>query len=78
MKIRRLIFTGLIFLLGMSGSAVWADWVQDGGSLNINPGVNAGSPDLGIANGIPYAVWSENGQIYCKQCAVLMWKHVFM
>ncbi len=45
-------------------------WIQDGGSLNVNPGQNASYPRLAASNGTMYAAWREfNGstnQIYAK------------
>jgi len=44
---------------------VWGDWVQDGGSLNVNAGFSAQLPTIAIFNGTPYVAWQES-KIYVK------------
>ena len=55
----RVILPSAIFAILLIGSSVRADWVQDGGSLNVNIGMKASSPSLAISNGTPCVAWSE-------------------
>lgn len=34
-------------------------WVQDGGSLNVDPTVSAGVPSIAIINQKPYGAWEK-------------------
>jgi hypothetical protein len=58
-----------LVLMSVSAS-VWADWVQDGGSLNVNTGNRAYNASFAFSGSTPYITWSENGsafeQIYVK------------
>jgi len=49
---------------------VWADWIQDGGSLNLNPSMQANTPTLAVYGGVPYVAWTESDgvaiQVYIK------------
>ena len=57
----------LIFLcLTFYVSTVWGDWVQDGGSLNVDSSQSACEPAIAISNGTPYVTWSETHQVYVK------------
>lgn len=54
-----------LFMLSLAGGAVWADWVQDGGSANINTSKSAMEPSVAFFNTIPYVAWREdNGTTY--------------
>jgi hypothetical protein len=66
----KLLLAALLMLCGVfTGNFVWADWVQDGGSLNVYPADAANYPSMDIYNGTPYVAWSEAEapwQIYVK------------
>jgi hypothetical protein len=61
----------MLFLHGCLTPA-HADWVQVGGSLNVNNNNNAGALDIAVSNnGTPYAAWIEDngsgvGQVYVR------------
>ena len=52
---------------------VWGDWVQDGGSLNVNTGNYAQNSSIAMFNGTPYVAWEEGVQIYVKHYNGTTW-----
>lgn len=70
MKKIALISIGLLFSLSFQVSRAGSDWVQDGGSLNVNPGENAKYATISCFNATPYVTWSEfndiANQVYVK------------
>jgi hypothetical protein len=43
-----------------------SSWVQDGGSLNIDMNTHAEYPRIAVTDGIVYASWNEDSQVYVK------------
>ncbi len=55
-------------MLALAGGAAWADWVQDGGSANINTSKSAMEPSLAFFNTIPYVAWREDNGTTFQTC----------
>jgi hypothetical protein len=66
------ILFGTVMLLGLAIAPVWATWLQDGGSLNVDAN-DAKQPNLAIYNGTPYVAFSDNGWIYEKHLNGVAW-----
>ncbi|MCK5241272.1 hypothetical protein KAR34_02360 [bacterium] len=61
----------LLQILGLFSlaSLAWGSWVQDGGSLNTDPEVNASYPSIAVTQNTPIVCWQEGGspnKIYVK------------
>ncbi|MEW6517569.1 MAG: T9SS type A sorting domain-containing protein [candidate division FCPU426 bacterium] len=50
-----------------------ASWSSLGSSLNINPAMDAGGPQVGVYNGTPYVAWHENSITSFTQINVKYW-----
>ncbi len=70
MKKTAVILMGLVLCWLSQIPAAGSDWIQDGGSLNVNPDQNAKFAVISSYNATPYVTWSEfNGitnQVYVK------------
>ena len=80
---RRLFTLKMLFLtlaLLVTPHICHADWIQDGGTFNVDPARNATSPDIAVDSNTPYVVWSEEDgagkkQIYVKKYDGITWVH---
>jgi hypothetical protein len=64
---------GTVLFLSLVIPSVWADWVQDGGALNVSTSQNASGPVVVNANGTPYVAWLEMNSGSINQIYVKHW-----
>ncbi|MCK5218169.1 hypothetical protein KAR10_01525 [bacterium] len=60
----------LAFILPQPEHPAWADWTQDGGSLNFNMARNGRFPDITFCNNTPYVAWHEPSLTFTNQIIV--------
>ncbi len=51
---------GVVVIFLVSNNLAWANWVQDGASLNGNTTQGAFAPSIAVKNNIPYVAWCES------------------
>jgi hypothetical protein len=61
--------TAQIYVRHWDGTA----WVQDGGSLNVNPLDDAQEPTIASVGGVPYVTWEESFQGGASEVQVKHW-----
>ena len=60
MKKNLLSFSSACLFFSILIPTIYADWVQDGGSLNVNTGETAGDPVIAFSGTTPYVAWQED------------------
>ncbi len=77
-KVRPGILAGFVMLIvvALGNTTLWADWQQDGGSLNQNLNAHAINAQVICADGIQYVAWEENGNIFAKVWNGSSWQFI--